>query len=49
MIEKESRIKNIALFLAAPFIGLAYAVMLPMVGMVMLAKVAMQARKAKNQ
>ncbi len=49
VIEKESRIKNIALFLAAPFIGLAYAVMLPMVGMVMLAKVAMQARKAKNQ
>ncbi|MEI6599963.1 MAG: response regulator [Comamonadaceae bacterium] len=49
VIEKESRIKNIALFLAAPFIGLAYAVMLPVVGMVMLAKVAMQARKAKNQ
>ena len=49
VIEKESRVKNIALFLAAPFIGLAYAVMLPMVGMVMLAKVAMQARKAKNQ
>jgi DNA-binding NtrC family response regulator len=49
VIEKESRIKNIALFLAAPFIGLAYAVMLPVVGMVMLAKVAMQARKSKNQ
>ena len=49
VIEKESRIKNIALFLAAPFIGLAYAVMLPVVGMVMLAKVALQARKAKNQ
>ncbi len=49
VIVKESRIKNIALFLAAPFIGLAYAVMLPVVGMVMLAKVAMQARKAKNQ
>jgi len=49
VIEKESRVKNIALFLAAPFIGLAYAVMLPVVGMVMLAKVAMQARKAKNQ
>jgi DNA-binding NtrC family response regulator len=49
VIEKESRIKNIALFLAAPFIGLAYAVMLPVVGMVMLAKIGMQAWKAKNQ
>jgi DNA-binding NtrC family response regulator len=49
VVEKESRIKNIALFLAAPFIGLAYAVMLPVVGMVMLVKVGMQARKAKNQ
>jgi len=49
VIEKESRIKNIALFLAAPFIGLAYAVMLPVVGVVMLAKVALQARKAKDQ
>ena len=49
VIEKESRVKNIALFLAAPFIGLAYAVMLPVVGVVMLAKVALQARKAKNQ
>ena len=49
VIVKESRIKNIALFLAAPFIGLAYAVMLPVVGMVMLAKIGMQAWKAKNQ
>ena len=49
VIEKESRVKNIALFLAAPFIGLAYAVMLPVVGVVMLAKVALQARKAKSQ
>ncbi|MBZ4210348.1 MAG: response regulator [Comamonadaceae bacterium] len=49
VIEKESRIKNIALFLAAPFIGLAYAVMLPVVGVVMLAKIGMQAWKAKNQ
>jgi len=49
VIEKESRIKNIALFLAAPFIGLAYAVMLPVVGIVMLAKVAIQAHKAKSQ
>jgi two-component system response regulator AtoC len=46
---KESRIKNIALFLAAPFIGLAYAVMLPVVGTVMLAKIGIQAFKAKSQ
>jgi DNA-binding NtrC family response regulator len=39
----QSRAKNIALFLAAPFIGLAYAVLLPFVGMVMLAKVGLQA------
>ncbi len=47
----ESRIKNIALFLAAPFIGLAYAVMLPFVGMVMIAKIGVQAlsRKAPKE
>lgn len=32
----ENRARNIALFLAAPFIGLAYALMLPMVGVGML-------------
>lgn len=37
VVEEESRIKNIALFLAAPFIGLLYAVMLPLVGLAMLA------------
>jgi CheY-like chemotaxis protein len=37
VLEENSRIKNIALFLAAPFIGLLYAVMLPVVGMAMLA------------
>ena len=46
---KDSRVKNIALFLAAPFIGLAYAVMLPVVGSVMLAKIAVDAWKTKNQ
>ncbi|MFZ4478479.1 MAG: response regulator [Rhodoferax sp.] len=46
--QPENRAKNIALFLAAPFIGLAYAVMLPLVGMVMLAKIAAQAWKAKS-
>jgi hypothetical protein len=35
--QQASRLKNIALFLAAPFIGLAYALMLPLVGMAMLA------------
>jgi DNA-binding NtrC family response regulator len=34
---KESKLKNVALFLAAPFIGLAYAVLLPFVGIAMLA------------
>ncbi len=36
-LTKESRLKNVALFLAAPFIGLAYAVLLPFVGIAMLA------------
>jgi len=44
---QKSRAKNIALFLAAPFIGLAYAVALPFVGMVMLAKIGAQALKKK--
>lgn len=44
---RESRIKNIALFVAAPFIGLVYAVTLPLVGVVMLARVAAQAWMAK--
>ena len=34
---RESRIKNIALFFAAPFIGLAYAMFMPFVGLGMLA------------
>ena len=33
----ESNLKNVALFLAAPFIGLVYALFLPVVGMAMLA------------
>jgi CheY-like chemotaxis protein len=36
-VGEESRLKNIALFLAAPFIGLVYAVFMPIVGIVMLA------------
>ena len=33
VVEHESRIKNIALFMAAPFIGLVYALFLPLVGL----------------
>jgi hypothetical protein len=36
VVEQESHARNVALFFAAPFIGLAYAVMLPMVGVAML-------------
>jgi CheY-like chemotaxis protein len=43
-----SRIRNIALFVAAPFIGLVYALMLPIVGGAMLAWMAGKAI-AKNQ
>ncbi len=45
---KESKLKNIALFAAAPFIGLVYAVMLPFVGIGMVAWTAVQALKAKR-
>ncbi len=40
---KTNNAKNVALFLAAPLIGLAYAVLLPVVGIAMLAWVAGQA------
>ena len=47
-----SNFKNIALFLAAPFIGLAYAVFLPVVGLAMLtwfgAKALLQSDAAKR-
>jgi CheY-like chemotaxis protein len=36
-IASEHRVRNVALFLASPFIGLAYALALPMVGVAMLA------------
>lgn len=42
-VAPESRLKNIALFFAAPFIGLVYAVFLPFVGLGMLAWLAGQA------
>ena len=41
--KRESRLKNIALFLAAPFIGLAYILAFPFVGLGMLAWLGEQA------
>ncbi len=38
--------RNIALFLAAPFIGLAYIVALPVVGFAMIARIAVRAALA---
>ena len=35
-VANENTAKNVALFLAAPFIGLVYAVLLPFVGIAML-------------
>ncbi|MEI8031086.1 MAG: response regulator [Comamonadaceae bacterium] len=46
-LTKESKLKNVALFLAAPFIGLAYAVLLPFVGIAMLAWVGGRALRGK--
>jgi CheY-like chemotaxis protein len=42
-------IKNVALFLAAPFVGLAYILAFPMVGLGMLAWMAIQAQKKKSE
>ena len=42
-VQQRSKLVNIALFLAAPFIGLFYAVMLPLVGAGMLASMAYKA------
>ena len=39
-------LKNIALFLAAPFIGLVYAVTLPFVGIALIARAAYKAYRA---
>jgi CheY-like chemotaxis protein len=41
--------KNVALFLAAPFVGLAYILTFPIVGLGMLAWTAMQAQKKKAE
>ncbi len=49
---KPNHVKNVALLMAAPFIGLAYAVLLPVVGLAMLAwiggKALLQTRAAKR-
>jgi CheY-like chemotaxis protein len=42
-------IKNVALFLAAPFVGLAYILAFPIVGLGMLAWIAIQAQKKKSE
>jgi CheY-like chemotaxis protein len=42
-------IKNLALFLAAPFVGLAYILAFPIVGLSMLAWMAIQAQKKKSE
>ncbi len=41
--------KNVALFLAAPFVGLAYILAFPIVGLGMLAWTAIQAQKKKSE
>jgi CheY-like chemotaxis protein len=41
-------VKNVALFLAAPFVGLAYILAFPIVGLGMLAWMAIQAQKKKS-
>ena len=42
-------VKNVALFLAAPFVGLAYILAFPIVGLGMLAWMAIQAQKKKSE
>jgi len=39
--------KNIALFLVSPFIGLAYAIALPFVGIYFIAKIGLEAGEKK--
>ena len=42
-------IKNLAMFFASPFIALAYVVLLPLIGMVMLVKTAAEALRHHNK
>ena len=44
-VEQESHLKKVALFVAAPFIGLLYAVLLPFVGLGALAYIGIKALK----
>ncbi len=46
-VVKENLLKNIALFMAAPFIGLVYAMALPFVGMAVLGSLAVKALVTK--
>jgi CheY-like chemotaxis protein len=52
VLEKQNGLKSLALALAAPFIGLAYAVLLPLIGVAMLAwiggKALVQSQAAKR-
>jgi hypothetical protein len=41
--------KNVALLAVAPFIGLAYAVLMPFFGIAMIARIGYQAYKAPKQ
>jgi len=45
-VEEDSHLKKVALFVAAPFIGLLYAVMLPFVGLGMLGYLGIKALKS---
>ena len=47
VVQERGRLANIALFLAAPFIGLVYALMLPAVGMAMVIGMGAKAVAAK--
>jgi hypothetical protein len=42
-------VKNVALFLAAPFIGLAYALLFPFIGLGMLAWNGVQAMRNRTE
>jgi hypothetical protein len=47
LVKRYPAVKSVGLTIAAPFIGLVYAVTLPFVGMAMLIGVGFQAAKAK--
>jgi hypothetical protein len=49
VVSPASRLKNVALFLLAPFVGLGYILAFPVVGLGMLAWMAIQAQKKKSE